>query len=252
MGNCCTDGFAEPVSEAGDATEYETKRRIAESGVLNPAARGTAAARLGKTEYSKKAIPDAFRALVWDEYVGSRHANGPCFCCGALIRRDPTSTKKESFHCGHVTAERLGGQLWLGNCRPVCRRCNSSMGTTNMADFYARSRHVDLDKLQALRRAMPADPSGTARAIAARSCINHLRAAAAELEILDRCAPRTTRAAYLPRPPSEYLSEMLQGLPHAQLVRVADALDMAGSRRSKTTLVAALTTDPSQDVNDAI
>ena len=39
------------------------------------------------------------------------------------------------FHCGHVIAEKYGGELNISNLKPICSKCNTSMGTENMNDF---------------------------------------------------------------------------------------------------------------------
>ena len=43
--------------------------------------------------------------------------------------------KMNSFHCGHVIAEALGGPTTVDNLRPVCATCNLSMRTQNMEKF---------------------------------------------------------------------------------------------------------------------
>lgn len=40
-----------------------------------------------------------------------------------------------SFSGRHVIAEANGGATVLENLKPICTRCNSSMGTTNMMEF---------------------------------------------------------------------------------------------------------------------
>lgn len=63
-----------------------------------------------------------------------RHAR-----CARLTRfRSSTSTAAISqlnFHCGHVVAEANGGLAIMSNLVPVCGKCNTSMGTTNLAEF---------------------------------------------------------------------------------------------------------------------
>ena len=40
-----------------------------------------------------------------------------------------------SFHCGHVISEAMGGPTTVDNLRPVCATCNLSMRTQNMEKF---------------------------------------------------------------------------------------------------------------------
>jgi len=42
------------------------------------------------------------------------------------------------FHCGHVIAEAKGGETVIENLRPICKKCNLSMGTDNLNDFRKR------------------------------------------------------------------------------------------------------------------
>ena len=81
------------------------------------------------TSYRKKAIPATLKRLVWNRYIGESIGKHPCICCRV------TDITQLSFHCGHVIAERNGGQTTIDNLRPICQNCNSSMGTMNMTDF---------------------------------------------------------------------------------------------------------------------
>lgn len=40
-----------------------------------------------------------------------------------------------SFHCGHIIPECKGGETILSNLKPICQKCNLSMGTNNMEEF---------------------------------------------------------------------------------------------------------------------
>ena len=51
--------------------------------------------------------------------------------CGANIHM-------QNFSCGHVISESKGGDICIDNLRPVCVKCNSSMGTMNMDEFVKR------------------------------------------------------------------------------------------------------------------
>ena len=90
-------------------------------------------------QYTKKAIPAALRNTVWNEYNGVNNSQSECYVgCGTII-------SMQNFECGHIEAERFGGQTTLSNLRPICSTCNKSMGTKNMLQFckdtgmYSRS-----------------------------------------------------------------------------------------------------------------
>jgi len=77
----------------------------------------------------KTPIPTVLKDNVWNQYIGPSKGNGKCKCC------QQNEIFKNSFHCGHIVAESKGGATTIGNLRPVCGRCNQSMGTKNMIDF---------------------------------------------------------------------------------------------------------------------
>ena len=78
---------------------------------------------------SKKTIPKAVRIEVWDTYIGPNKRDGKCLCCNKRM------IKVEDFDCGHVQSNKEKGKANIDNLRPICRLCNSSMGTKNMAEY---------------------------------------------------------------------------------------------------------------------
>ena len=81
-----------------------------------------------KPKYIKKKIPKSVRNDVWDEHIGKKYGIGTCYVCGQEIRAS-------HFECGHIIAESKGGKSTIDNLRPVCERCNKSVGTMNMDEF---------------------------------------------------------------------------------------------------------------------
>lgn len=79
-------------------------------------------------KYKKEKINAALRHAVWAKYMGTS-TEGKCQCCQCV------TIAESNFHAGHVTAERNGGKTDLDNLRPICMKCNGSMGTQNMDDF---------------------------------------------------------------------------------------------------------------------
>lgn len=80
-------------------------------------------------KYKKNQIPSVVKQLVWDKYIGEYIGKTKCYCCKLV------DIKQSSFYCGHVVAEKNGGTMEIDNLRPICKTCNSSMGTTNMHEF---------------------------------------------------------------------------------------------------------------------
>lgn len=81
-----------------------------------------------KKTKQKKAIPKKLKNQVWDICLGKENGTGPCYTCSEEI-------DSKSFHCGHIIAEKHGGQTILSNLKPICALCNQSMGTQNMETF---------------------------------------------------------------------------------------------------------------------
>lgn len=82
-----------------------------------------------KETLKPKSVPKSIRDMVWDKYIGEDIPKHNCFCCktNKITMRD--------FHAGHVQSRKCGGTPDLTNLRPICHKCNLSMGTQNMQDF---------------------------------------------------------------------------------------------------------------------
>jgi hypothetical protein len=70
----------------------------------------------------KKNIPKALREQVWVTYAGRR------FERKCLIPWCQNIMTVFDFHVGHDTPESAGGATNIQNLRPICARCNLSMG----------------------------------------------------------------------------------------------------------------------------
>jgi 5-methylcytosine-specific restriction endonuclease McrA len=80
------------------------------------------------TVSKRKPISATMRKAVWLKYIG-KHMEAKCYAgCGDIINCF-------NFDCGHVIAHSKGGLTTLDNLRPICRGCNSSMGTQDMNEF---------------------------------------------------------------------------------------------------------------------
>lgn len=82
-----------------------------------------------KPTYRKTPISSTLKRLVWNKYISEEIGKAKCYCCNL------SDITQQSFHCGHVNAEKKGGKTTLSNLRPICQNCNSSMGTKNMHKF---------------------------------------------------------------------------------------------------------------------
>ncbi len=84
-----------------------------------------------KNKKKKETIPISVKNTLWNIYF-QNNLTGTCQCC----RHEAIS--KNNFDCGHILSEKDGGQVSLDNLRPICRSCNSSMGTLNMDVFMKK------------------------------------------------------------------------------------------------------------------
>ena len=76
---------------------------------------------------SRGSCPKAVKETVWRKYNGNR-MNGKCYVC-----KNPVSFT--NFEVGHNRAFSKGGKWTVTNCRPICRACNRSMGSTTIESF---------------------------------------------------------------------------------------------------------------------
>ncbi len=97
----------------------------------------------------KEKIPATVRNSCWNYYIGSENRKGLCFCCST----EDISTA--NFHCGHVISESNGGKVHLGNLRPICGHCNSSMGRKNMTEFMEKYGFVKCENWDRYRKKIP-------------------------------------------------------------------------------------------------
>jgi 5-methylcytosine-specific restriction endonuclease McrA len=81
-----------------------------------------------KTLKKKKNISAPMKQTVWLNEFGKKY-DGLCPVC--KIKTIETN----DFHCGHILAESKGGNLEVNNLRPICAKCNTSMGSKHMNDY---------------------------------------------------------------------------------------------------------------------
>jgi len=80
----------------------------------------------------KAKIPLALREEVWRHWMGEKFKSKCCvtWCTNMLTAFD--------FAVGHNIPESKGGTLTLSNLRPICNRCNTSMGANYTIDEWNR------------------------------------------------------------------------------------------------------------------
>lgn len=80
---------------------------------------------------SMKKLPTAIRSAVWNKYIGEEYGVSTCFTgCGSRIAQN-------NFQIGHVVSKHRNGTNHIENLRPICQRCNTSMGSTDMYEFMS-------------------------------------------------------------------------------------------------------------------
>ena len=78
----------------------------------------------------KQAIPKAIREQVWLHYLGNRFETK----CTVTWCHNKINTF--DYHVGHNLPESRGGRLDISNLRPICARCNLSMGSQYTIDEW--------------------------------------------------------------------------------------------------------------------
>ena len=80
--------------------------------------------------YRKTKIPKALREQLWIQTMG-RTFQGRC-----QILWCQNTINVFNFQCGHNVPESKGGKTNLDNLRPICDRCNTSMGSQFTIDEW--------------------------------------------------------------------------------------------------------------------
>jgi 5-methylcytosine-specific restriction endonuclease McrA len=81
---------------------------------------------------AKKKIPKALKEQVWLKYNGNKF-NGVC-----AVRWCTNIITPFTFETGHNIPESKGGATDIGNLRPICSKCNKSMGDSYTIDEFSQ------------------------------------------------------------------------------------------------------------------
>ena len=82
--------------------------------------------------YTKASIPKALREQVWIQYAGKQ------FERKCLVPWCKNRMTVFDFHVGHDIPEYKGGTTEIENLRPICVRCNLSMGSQYTIQEWAK------------------------------------------------------------------------------------------------------------------
>ncbi len=131
------------VSDSEDSTTYSDSDSDYESETTTKTQKKVKPIKEISKAPKKKNISLVMKKKVWERYIGLEIGQQKCKICNI------TDIYQMSFSCGHVLAEKNGGETNIENLRPICVSCNSSMGTENMRDFYQKNRvqNISFDRL---------------------------------------------------------------------------------------------------------
>jgi hypothetical protein len=80
----------------------------------------------------KKKIPLAMREQVWIVYLGDKNFKNKCH-----VKWCENTITPFTFEVGHNIPESKGGKTWIDNLRPICSKCNKSMGDAYTIDEFS-------------------------------------------------------------------------------------------------------------------
>jgi hypothetical protein len=78
----------------------------------------------------KKRISRNLKLKCWDNIFNTIDAECPIKNCSIKINKNETN-----WHAGHIISEYNGGATDIKNLRPICTKCNISMGSQNWSDY---------------------------------------------------------------------------------------------------------------------
>ncbi len=98
----------------------------------------------GEERKPRRGIPKGVRESVWNRYIGNDKIEGKCYIC-------PRTIRITNFEVGHNKAVAKGGSDRISNLRPICRKCNLSMGTMSI-EVYKRKYYSKRKKKPTTKR----------------------------------------------------------------------------------------------------
>ena len=76
---------------------------------------------------AKKRIGKGIKRRVWNQYT--EQPNDDCPLC-------PNTISNSDFEAGHIISEANGGLVKVNNLIPICKSCNTEMGSKNLNEFF--------------------------------------------------------------------------------------------------------------------
>lgn len=96
-------------------------------------------------KYRKANIPKALREQVWLQTFGKVYENS-CYIswCNNIIN-------VFDFQVGHDIPESKGGSLTIDNLKPICSRCNLSMGNNYSIKEWQNFKKIEKNRILPLK-----------------------------------------------------------------------------------------------------
>ena len=79
-----------------------------------------------KKKKETKVIVHILHTQVWETYIGIKTGSLKCPYCVT------NEISQLNFECGHVISRESDGSNDIENIRPICNKCNKSLGTKTM------------------------------------------------------------------------------------------------------------------------
>ena len=94
----------------------------------------------------KKKIPLALREQVWLVYLGDKVLKHKC-----QVKWCENTMTPFTFEVGHNIPESKGGKTSIDNLRPICSKCNKSMGDTYTIDEFSELSNRSTNRWECFR-----------------------------------------------------------------------------------------------------
>lgn len=85
----------------------------------------------------KKRINRALKLKCWNNLFGNQtEGNCPIPNCSLILKKNET----DKWNAGHIISEYNGGETIEENLNPICKQCNSSMGSMNWDEYVDKNK----------------------------------------------------------------------------------------------------------------
>jgi len=97
--------------------------------------------RTKKKPTKRKHINNTLKSLVWTDNYGEQY-KVKCYVCNSH------EITPFHCHCGHIISLANGGTDKRNNLKPICDKCNLSMGSQNLDEF---KESIKLEKKESIQ-----------------------------------------------------------------------------------------------------